>query len=117
MRTGVKDTLNNDDETIFWDIRDLTNKMIYSIYIQENFCEKMVDISNNYNNCISEDAIYANSTMYNYNGKEILVDTWIRNKKGVVHYQKIARDGCIPLESGYTQLSNGKFRKETKKDR
>ena len=52
-------------------------------------------------------ATYANSTMYNINGKETLVDKWVTDDEDGCLYQNIARDGCIPLDSDYTIKQTG----------
>jgi hypothetical protein len=46
--------------------------------------------------------------MYNYNGKEILTDTWIYDAFGSINYQKVSRNTCILLESGFIIESAGK---------
>ena len=53
-------------------------------------------------------ATYANSSTYIHDGKETLVDTWIIQDDNSVSYQKVRRDDCLQIESGYNRPQDGK---------
>ncbi|CAF1110203.1 unnamed protein product [Adineta ricciae] len=99
----------------FWYLSDYKNNVRYTIFPGTNACVKEI-ITYQHEDCILESVSYANSSMYNDNGKEVLADTWISDKFGIISYQKISRDSCITLESGINFETIGQTSTSVTKD-
>ncbi|UJR24264.1 hypothetical protein I4U23_027231 [Adineta vaga] len=98
------------NQSSFRHLTDSKNKAFYIINPDVNTCAIFSNPSGP-ENCIHETATYANSSIYIFNGKRILVDTWIIENNDYMSYRKVSRDGCVQIEAGYamkTDTTHGK---------
>ena len=55
-----------------------------------------------------ESAVYINSSNYEFNGRQMLADTWFDEVDGFSIYQTHSRDKCIPLKFEYSSTDPGR---------
>ncbi|CAF1383495.1 unnamed protein product [Adineta ricciae] len=84
----------------FHRIFDFKNRLFYSISADGKSCLKH-HLPDSPKNCIEESENYVNTSIYNYNGKEVLADTWTKYNYGLLSYRTVSRDSCLLLESKY----------------